>query len=154
MKLALNGALTIGTLDGANIEIRNEVGAENIFIFGLTTEEVANLRASGYRPADYYHGNPELAQVIDMIGSGYFSPGEPERFKPVVDNLLTHGDHYLLLADYASYIQAQKRVELAYRDQEQWQRRSILNVANMGKFSSDRTILQYAQKIWHARPVQ
>jgi starch phosphorylase len=153
MKLALNGALTIGTLDGANIEIRNEVGPENIFIFGLTTDEVANLRASGYRSTDYYQGNRELAQVIDMIGGGFFSPGEPDRFKPLVDNLLQHGDHYLLLADYASYIQAQQAVEDAYRDQDQWLRRAILNVANMGKFSSDRTILQYATQIWHTQPV-
>ncbi len=153
MKLALNGALTIGTMDGANIEIHNEVGAENIFIFGLSTDEVANLRASGYRPQDYYHSNSELSQVIDMIGSGYFSPEEPTRFKPIVDNLLEHGDHYLLLADYGSYIEAQKAVELAYQDQENWLRKAILNVANMGKFSSDRTILQYAQQIWHTKPV-
>jgi starch phosphorylase len=91
--------------------------------------------------------------VIDMMGGGFFSPGEPGRFKPIVDNLLQHGDHYLLLADYASYIQAQQAVETAYRDQDQWLRRAILNVANMGKFSSDRTILQYAQQIWHAKPV-
>jgi len=154
MKLALNGALTIGTLDGANIEIRDEVGADNFFIFGLTTEEVASLRASGYRPADYYHANAELAEVIDMVGNGYFSPGEPERFKPIVDNLLQHGDHYLLLADYTSYIEAQKRVELAYSDPQEWQRRAILNVANMGKFSSDRTILEYAQQIWRTQPVR
>jgi starch phosphorylase len=154
MKLALNGALTIGTLDGANIEIRDEVGADNFFIFGLTTEEVASLRASGYRPADYYHGNAELAEVIDMVGNGYFSPGEPGRFKSIVDNLLQHGDHYLLLADYASYIEAQKRVEVAYSDPQEWQRRAILNVANMGKFSSDRTILEYAQQIWHTQPVR
>jgi starch phosphorylase len=153
MKLALNGALTIGTLDGANIEIRNEVGADNIFIFGMTTVEVANLRASGYRPADYYHGNSALSQVIDMVGGGYFSPGEPDRFKPLVDNLLLHGDHYLLLADYASYIQAQRAVEEAYLQPQQWLRKAILNVANMGKFSSDRTILQYARQIWHAKPV-
>jgi starch phosphorylase len=153
MKLALNGALTIGTMDGANIEIHSEVGAENIFIFGLSTAEVADLRASGYRSTDYYQANSELSQVIDMIGGGYFSPEEPTRFKPIVDNLLEHGDHYLLLADYASYIQAQKRVETAYRDPQQWLRKSILNVANMGKFSSDRTILQYAQQIWHAKPV-
>jgi starch phosphorylase len=129
------------------------VGAENIFIFGLSTAEVADLRASGYRATDYYQANSELKEVIDMIGGGYFSPGEPTRFKPIVDNLLEHGDHYLLLADYASYIQAQKRVEAAYRDPQQWLRKSILNVANMGKFSSDRTILQYAQQIWHAKPV-
>ncbi|NVO07652.1 MAG: glycogen/starch/alpha-glucan phosphorylase, partial [Rhodoferax sp.] len=153
MKLALNGALTIGTMDGANIEIHNEVGADNIFIFGLSTDEVAHLRASGYRSTDYYQSNSELKEVIDMVGGGYFSPDEPGRFKPIVDNLLQHGDHYLLLADYASYIQAQKRVEAAYREPRQWLRKSILNVANMGKFSSDRTILQYAQQIWHAKPV-
>jgi starch phosphorylase len=102
---------------------------------------------------DYYHGNSELSQVLDMIGNGYFSPEEPSRFKPIVDNLLEHGDHYLLLADYASYIQSQKEVEKAYRDQENWLRKAILNVANMGKFSSDRTILQYAQQIWHTKPV-
>ena len=153
MKLALNGALTIGTLDGANIEIRDEVGADNIFTFGLSTDEVHHLRASGYQSTDYYHGNSELAQVIDMIGGGFFSPGEPKRFKQLMDSLLQDGDHYLLLADYASYIKAQQAVEAAYRDQDQWLRRSILNVANMGKFSSDRTILQYAQQIWHTKPV-
>ena len=153
MKLALNGALTIGTMDGANIEIHNEGGADNIFIFGLSTDEVANLRTHGYRPWDYYHGNSELSQVIDMIGNGYFSPEDPARFTAIVDNLLDHGDHYLLLADYASYIEAQKAVERAYQDPEQWLRMAILNVANMGKFSSDRTILQYARQIWHTKPV-
>jgi glycogen phosphorylase len=153
MKLALNGALTIGTLDGANVEIRSEVGAENIFIFGLTADAAAKLRASGYRPADYYHANDELRQVIDMIASGYFSPEEPARFKPIVDNLLARGDDYLLLADYASYAACQKEVEAAYRDQQQWLRKVILNVANMGKFSSDRTVLQYAEQIWQAKPV-
>jgi len=153
MKLALNGALTIGTMDGANVEIRNEVGEDNIFIFGLVTDQVVKLRAGGYRPADYYHANSELSQVIDMIAAGFFSPEEPDRFKPVVDSLLAHGDHYLLLADYASYVACQEEVEAAYRDQQQWLRKVILNVANMGKFSSDRTILQYAEQIWHAKPV-
>ena len=153
MKLALNGALTIGTLDGANIEIGSEVGEDNIFIFGLTTEEVANLRASGYRPVDYYHANGELRQAIDRIATGYFSPEEPDRFMPIVDSLLRHGDHYLLLADYGSYVACQNNVEAAYRDQQQWLRKVILNVANMGKFSSDRTILQYAEQIWQAKPV-
>jgi len=152
MKLALNGALTIGTLDGANVEIREEVGADNIFIFGLNTDEVAKLRASGYWPADYYNANAELRQVLDMIAGGYFSPEEPGRFKPVVDRLLAGGDHYLLLADYASYVACQAKVEALYRDPEQWQRKAILNVANMGRFSSDRTIREYAEQVWQAQP--
>jgi starch phosphorylase len=153
MKLALNGALTIGTLDGANIEIGNEVGNENIFIFGLTAAEVAQVKAEGYRPRDFYHSNEELRAVLDMIGSGFFSPDEPDRFKPIVEALLDHGDQYLLLADYASYIACQKKVEIAYQDQEQWMRKAILNIANMGKFSSDRTIMQYAAEIWDAQPL-
>ena len=153
MKLALNGALTIGTLDGANVEIGEEVGADNIFIFGLTAAEVAKVKADGYRPWDYYHANEELREVLDMIGSGFFSPDDPDRFKPIVDTLLQHGDHYLLLADYAAYIACQERVDVAYRDQEQWMKSAILNVANMGKFSSDRTISQYAEQIWDAVPV-
>jgi starch phosphorylase len=143
----------MGTLDGANVEIRSEVGEDNIFIFGLTTVEVAKLRSSGYRPADYYLANDELRQVIDMIARGYFSPDEPDRFRPIVDSLLSNGDHYLLLADYAPYVACQKEVEAAYRDREQWLRKVILNVANMGKFSSDRTILQYAEQVWQAKPV-
>ena len=153
MKLALNGALTIGTLDGANIEIGGEVGEENIFIFGLTAAEVAETKAKGYQPWDFYHANPELRAALDMIGSGFFSPDEPDRFKPIVNTLLAHGDRYLLLADYASYIECQKKVEAAYRDQEQWVRKAILNVANMSKFSSDRTIMQYASQIWDAKAV-
>lgn len=151
MKLALNGALTIGTLDGANVEIRDEVGADNIFIFGLTTDGVSRLRKDGYNPKDYYQANHELREVLDMIGSGFFSLEEPNRFNPIIDSLLQHGDHYLLLADYASYIACQQEVEAAYRDQKQWVKKAILNVANMGKFSSDRTIMQYAEKIWDAK---
>jgi starch phosphorylase len=153
MKLALNGALTIGTLDGANIEIRNEVGEENIFIFGLTTEDVARVRQQGYQPIGYYEGNPELREVIDMIGSGFFSPEEPARYRPIVDNLLRHGDYYLLLADYASYLAAQQHVDAVYRDRRAWLRMAILNVAHMGKFSSDRSVMQYAKEIWDAKPV-
>jgi len=153
MKLALNGALTIGTLDGANIEIRDEVGAENVFIFGLTTEEVVQLRSQGYRSQDYYQSNADLRAVIDMIASGYFSPEEPARYRPIVDNLLANGDHYLLFADYASYLEAQLAVETAYRDPQLWMKKAVLNVAHMGKFSSDRTIAQYASEIWHAKPV-
>jgi starch phosphorylase len=140
-------------MDGANVEIRSEVGEDNIFIFGLTTDQVDSLRASGYRSSDYYHANGDLRQAIDMIASGYFSPEEPDRFKGIVDNLLAYGDHYLLLADYASYIECQKEVEAAYRNQQQWVRKAILNVANMGKFSSDRTITQYAEQIWNAKAV-
>ena len=153
MKLALNGALTIGTLDGANIEIRNEVGAENIFIFGMTTEEVAQLRAGGYNPWQYYDSNPELKQALDMINNGYFSPDDHARFKPVFDALTRDGDHYLLLADYAAYIACQQQVEHLYRDKEAWMRKAILNVARMGKFSSDRTIREYAQRIWDVHAV-
>ena len=153
MKLALNGALTIGTLDGANVEIRDEVGEDNIFIFGLTTDEVASLRETGYNPRHYYDANKDLKEVLDMIASGYFSMDEPDRFKPIVDTLLQNGDHYLLLADYASYIACQLKVEDAYRNQNTWVKKAILNVANMGKFSSDRTILQYAEQIWNAKQV-
>ena len=152
MKLALNGALTVGTLDGANIEIRNEVGEENIFIFGLTTDEVDNLRAQGYRPRDYYESNAELREVIDMIATGYFSPEEADRYQPIVDALLG-SDQYLLMADYASYVAAQDAVDRAYRNPQEWVRKAIINVANMGKFSSDRTIAEYAKTIWNTVPV-
>ncbi|MBA3027814.1 MAG: glycogen/starch/alpha-glucan phosphorylase [Desulfobacteraceae bacterium] len=149
MKLSLNGALTIGTLDGANVEIMEEVRLENIFIFGMNTEEVAESRHQGYSPFAHYAEDPELKLVLDMIGSGFFSPGEPELFTPVVHSLIYHGDYYRLLADYRSYIQAQERVSELYANKEEWARRSILNTANMGKFSSDRAILDYAQNIWH-----
>jgi glycogen phosphorylase len=154
MKMALNGALTIGTLDGANVEIKEEVGDENIFIFGLTTDEVALTKASGYNPWDYYNSNAELKQVLDMIASGFFSVEEPNRYQAIFDNLLHKGDHYLLLADYASYIAAQDSVNTLYQDQEEWSRRAILNVARVGKFSSDRTIGEYAKNIWHVAPAK
>jgi glycogen/starch/alpha-glucan phosphorylases len=153
MKLALNGALTIGTLDGANIEIRNEVGEDNIFIFGLTAAEVAEAKVKGYHPWDFYHDNAELRTALDMIASGFFSMGEPRRFKPIVDSLLQGGDKYMLLADYASYIACQEKVAIAYQNQDEWIRKAILNIANMGKFSSDHTIMQYASKIWDAKQV-
>jgi starch phosphorylase len=153
MKMSLNGALTIGTLDGANIEIMEEVGRENIFIFGLTTPDVEKLRHDGYSSWDYVHANAELKLVLDMIASGFFTPEDPHRFQPIVDALLQHNDHYLLLADYASYVEAQERVGALYLKQKEWTRRAVLNVANMGKFSSDRTIKEYAKQIWHADPV-
>jgi starch phosphorylase len=152
MKMALNGALTIGTLDGANVEIKEEVGDENIFIFGLTTAEVATAKANGYNPREYYDSNPELKRVLDMIGSGFFSVDEPNRYQPIIDNLLNNGDQYLLLADYASYIEAQEKVSKLYKNQDEWTRLAILNVANMAKFSSDRAIGEYAENIWHVSP--
>lgn len=151
MKYALNGALTIGTLDGANIEIREEVGAENFFIFGLTTPQALSLRASGYRPQDYYYRLPELKQVIDQVNSGFFSPGNPDLFKPLVNNLLGT-DYYLLLADFDSYMDAQADVDRLYMIPDEWARKSILNTAGMGKFSSDRTISEYASEIWGIKP--
>ncbi len=153
MKFALNGALTIGTLDGANIEIMEEVGEDNIFIFGKTANEVEQCKHDGYNPFDYYHGNPELKQVLDMIGSGYFSANEPNRFQAIIDTLTSHGDHYLVLADYAAYVLCQEQVSNLYRDPDSWTRKAILNTANTGKFSSDRTIKEYAEEIWNTTPV-
>ena len=151
MKFALNGALTIGTLDGANIEIMDEVGRENIFIFGLTAEEVASLR-SGYQPLDYYNGNSGLKQVIDLIHDGFFSPDDRGLFRPLID-LLLHEDRYKVLADFDAYHRAQMDIDSLYCDTEEWTKKSILNVARIGKFSSDRTILEYNRDIWHAEPV-
>ena len=153
MKLALNGALTIGTLDGANVEIREEVGAENFFLFGLTAGGVGELRRQGYDPMSYYHGNAELKLSLDMIASGYFCPDESARYQDVVDALLKEGDNYLLLADYEAYVECQEKVGCLYRDPQEWTRRAILNIAGMGKFSSDRTIREYARRIWHVAPV-
>jgi len=152
MKFSMNGALTIGTLDGANVEIREEVGAENFFLFGLTAQEVMDKKAAGYKPTDYYHSNPVLKQVIDQMGSGFFSPKEPGLFMSLVNSLLT-SDEYMLLADFQAYLDCQDRVSQAFRDQDNWARMSILNVARMGKFSSDRTIAQYCQEIWKVEPM-
>jgi starch phosphorylase len=152
MKFAMNGALTIGTLDGANVEILEEVGAENFFLFGLTAEEVYAKKAAGYNPREYYEQDPELKLVIDRIASGFFSHGDCDLFRPLLDNLMT-SDPYLLFADYRSYVDCQDQVSLAYRDQERWTRMSILNTARMGKFSSDRSIRDYCNNIWHINPV-
>jgi starch phosphorylase len=152
MKFSLNGALTIGTMDGANIEIREEVGDDNIFIFGLTAAQVNELRPR-YNPWDLYNTDRQLKRVLDMIGGGYFSGGDPSVFRPIFDSLLHGGDHYLLLADYASYVHSQEEVSRTYRDVREWTRRAILNVARMGKFSSDRSIQQYAEEIWDVKPV-
>jgi len=147
MKFSLNGALTIGTLDGANVEIRQEVGEENFFLFGLDAAQVRELKGRGYRPRDYYEGNPQLREVIDLIASGAFSPAEPGLFRQLIDQLLWHDD-YLLLADYQAYLDCQDRVAAAFRDRHKWTEMSILNVARMGKFSSDRSILDYCRAIW------
>jgi starch phosphorylase len=152
MKFAMNGTLTIGTLDGANIEIRDRVGHENFFLFGLTTEQVSQMKAQGYHPWDYYNSNPQLKQAIDQIASGYFSKGDSNLFQPLVESLKNRDD-YLLFADYQSYIECQQRVSHAYRDQDNWLKMSILNAARTGYFSSDRTIREYAQDIWHVQPV-
>jgi glycogen phosphorylase len=152
MKFALNGALTIGTLDGANIEIKEEVGDDNIFIFGMTAEEVQNTKRGGYRPSDYYERIPDLKKIIDMIRTGYFSPSDAELFKPLIDNLLSN-DPFMLLADFESYLKAQEAVSRLYLNPHEWTRKSILNVAQVGKFSSDRTIAEYAKEIWNAKTV-
>jgi starch phosphorylase len=152
MKFALNGALTVGTLDGANIEIRDHVGAENFFLFGLTTPEVFALKERGYNPADIYHHNTELRQAIDRIASGHFSNGDAGFFRLIVDSLRYH-DPFMVCADYPSYIECQDQAEQAYRDAARWTRMSILNVARCGFFSSDRSIRQYCQDIWQVEPV-
>jgi starch phosphorylase len=151
MKFTMNGALTIGTLDGANVEIREEVGAENFFLFGLTVEDVARLRASGYRPRDFYEKDGELREALDQLAAGVFSGGDTELFRPLVDSLLEH-DPFLLLADFRSYVDAQEKAGRAWQDAEGWTRMSILNVARSGRFSSDRTIREYCRDIWRVEP--
>jgi starch phosphorylase len=152
MKLALNGALTIGTDDGANIEIREQVGDDNIFIFGLKTHEVQALQQSSYDSSRHYHGNPQLKAVLDAMAGGQFSPEEPQRYAALVDSLLGGGDRYLLLADFDAYVQAQLRVDALYRQPDAWADKAMANVAGMGAFSSDRTIREYAARIWRLGP--
>ncbi|MDX2228671.1 MAG: glycogen/starch/alpha-glucan phosphorylase [Leptolyngbyaceae cyanobacterium bins.349] len=152
MKFAMNGALTIGTLDGANVEILEEVGADNFFLFGLTAEEVYAKKKAGYNPREYYENDPELKLVIDRLASGFFSHGDTELFRPLIDNLM-YSDPYLLFADYRSYVDCQEQASIAYRDHDRWTRMSILNTARMGKFSSDRSIRDYCDTIWHVKPV-
>ncbi|MBC7907593.1 MAG: glycogen/starch/alpha-glucan phosphorylase [Rhodospirillaceae bacterium] len=150
MKMSMNGALTIGTWDGANVEICEEVGEENMFLFGLTAQDVARRRIDGYDAMAAINGNDDLKKALDMIGSGYFSPDQTDRYRSVVE-LLTNGDHYLLSADYALYMAAQDRVDQLYRNPDEWNRKAILNVARMGKFSSDRTVAEYARDIWNVK---
>jgi starch phosphorylase len=152
MKFAMNGALTIGTLDGANVEIREAVGAENFFLFGLTVPQIQALRAAGYRPRERYEADPELRAVVDALADGSFARGDRSLFQPIVDSLLGE-DPWLLLADFRSYLDRQADVERAYRDPERWTRLSILNTARMGRFSSDRSIRDYCRDVWRVEPV-
>jgi len=152
MKFALNGALTIGTLDGANIEIREAVGAENFFLFGHTVEELHDLRRSGYNPWDCYHRSPDVRRIMDYFQGHFLNLEQPGLYRPVWESLLDHGDPWFVLADFHSYLECQEAVDRAYRDPERWTRMSLANIANMGRFSSDRTILEYARDIWHVTP--
>ncbi|GHS91635.1 alpha-1,4 glucan phosphorylase [Planctomycetales bacterium] len=152
MKFMMNGALTIGTLDGANVEMLEEVGKENFFLFGLTAEEVKELRERGYRPQEYYETNNEIREAIDLIFSGHFNINEPGIFEPIRETLFEKGDFYLHLADLGSYIDAQKKIEETYKDPARWAKMAIMNVACSGKFSSDRTIAEYAKDIWNVKP--
>ncbi|MFH2129634.1 MAG: glycogen/starch/alpha-glucan phosphorylase [bacterium] len=151
MKFALNGALTIGTLDGANIEILREVGEENIFIFGNTADELIRIKKAGYVPAEYYQKDPELRQVMDQIRDGFFSPNEPAAFAPIFDAIYKGTGRYYIMADYRPYVSCQEKISAAYQDQKNWHRKAILNVARMGKFSTDRVITEYTRDIWHVK---
>ncbi|MCB1503745.1 MAG: glycogen/starch/alpha-glucan phosphorylase [Hyphomicrobiaceae bacterium] len=154
MKFAMNGALTIGTWDGANIEIAKSVGEENIFIFGLRANEVTSTKARGYDPRGYYRSNPQLHRALDMIGTGYFSPSEPGRYAAIFHSLFDGGDHYMLLADYESYMAAHEQVSQLYLDPDEWARKAVLNVSGMGYFSSDRAVQEYADNIWGVAPLK
>ncbi len=153
MKLALNGAITIGTLDGANIEIREQVGADNMFIFGLTADEVAEHRKRGYSPSAVAAANPELEKTLSMIDAGFFTPGNLADGKPVVDRVLSEGEPFFVLADFDAYCVAQDAVDDLYLRPEDWVRRAVLNTLGMGMFSSDRSIREYAERIWRIKPV-
>jgi starch phosphorylase len=153
MKFALNGALTLGTLDGANIEMSEEVGMENMFIFGLEAEQVRQLKQSGYNPYSYYENDPELKRVIDSLIDGSFEEGEKGLFLPIWKSLMEEGDPYLNLVDFRAFMDTLDRVDKLYQNHEQWISKAIFNVAKMGKFSSDRAIMEYANKIWNIQPL-
>jgi starch phosphorylase len=153
MKLAMNGALTIGTLDGANVEIRQAVGEENFFLFGLTAEEVLDVQRTGYRPREIYEKNDRLREVIDLVANGFFSEDDPELFRPLTDHLLDH-DTWMLFADFDAYVTCHQKVSEAFVDQGSWHAKAVQNIAHVGPFSSDRTIREYAREIWQAQPVK
>jgi len=147
----MNGALTIGTLDGANVEIREQVGAENFFLFGLSSDEVAQAKRAGYSPRTVLAGDPELASILEEIRSGALTPDDPHVLEPLVSSLIEH-DPFLVLADFRAYVEAQGRVSRAWQDPDEWSRQAVLNVARSGYFSSDRSIREYAQKVWNMKP--
>lgn len=153
MKFALNGALTLGTLDGANIELRQAVGAENMYLFGLTASDVEEMRALGYSPWKYYESDPELRDCLDMVARGVFTPQDPGRHAPIRETLLSGGDHYMLLADYRHYMDTQMQIERDFRARDSWARKAVLNIAHVGRFSADRAVHEYAEKIWNVRPI-
>jgi starch phosphorylase len=153
MKFAMNGALTIGTLDGANIEIRDAVGHENFFLFGMTAEDVAHARATGYDPRRVYESDPQLRDALDLISDGFFSNGDRDLYRPLVESLLNR-DEYMVLSDFHAYIECQQRVSDAFGDRSDWARMSILNTARVGRFSSDRSIREYCRDIWNVQPLQ
>ncbi|PUB76384.1 MAG: glycogen phosphorylase, partial [gamma proteobacterium symbiont of Ctena orbiculata] len=144
---------TMGTMDGANVEMQENIGADNIFIFGLTTEDITRLNRQGYQPRRYYDSDPVLKRIIDMIANGFFSPEEPARYRMITDNLLNK-DHFKVIADFKSYLEVSDRADQLYLNTAEWNRRAILNTARMGYFSSDRTIQEYAEKIWHVKPIR
>lgn len=151
MKFMANGALTIGTLDGANVEMREEMGDDNIFIFGMTVDEVMALEKKGYNAWDFYNSNAALREVLDQVRDGHFaSNGDKDMFRPIWDSLMVHGDKYMLCADFQAYIDCQKRVSETYKDQKKWLTMAVNNIASVGKFSSDRTIREYAKDIWNS----
>jgi starch phosphorylase len=153
IKFSMNGALTIGTFTGANIEIREEAGAKNFFLFGLTAEEISNIKSHGYNPILYYNANPDLKEAVDLISSGFFSQRDINLFKPLIDSLLCR-DEQMVLTDYQSYVDCQDLISKAFKDREKWAKMSILTVARMGKFSSDQSICEFNKKIWHATPLK
>ena len=152
MKMALNGALTMGTLDGANIEIAEEAGEENCFIFGLTVDEVKALNKKGYEPEGYYYDDPELKAVLDWLDTDFFTPGHPGELSSIKRSLLEYGDTYKVLADFRSYCDAQQKVDEKYRDKKAWAKSAIINTATMGKFNSDRSMEDYVERIWQLKP--
>ena len=154
MKFALNGALTIGTMDGANIEMAENIGEENMFIFGLRVDEVKSLKAKGYNQMEYYNKNPELKAVMDMIINGEFSPAKKEEFKALYNLLMYYGDTYMLMADFEDYMKTQEKVSELFKNSQAWTKKAIINAARMGFFSSDRTITEYAREIWKVSPVE